>query len=190
MKQILFLIAGPSGTGKDAAVDIVCRTEGLSKVISRTSRPRRYEDEATHIFESEEKMRELYYSNLLISRTFFDGHYYGVLEEDIQGHDIFITDIPGIRSIRAERNPNLHTYVIAVTASEPTRIYRMTARGDTKESVLRRIEHDRNAFRGLEQLADKVIRTDRLNTHQTAEMLSCAVHMLRQRSRNEEQNNV
>ena len=55
----IFLVMGESGSGKDTITKELSNKYGLKVLKSYTTRPKRYDDEDTHIFISEEEFDNL-----------------------------------------------------------------------------------------------------------------------------------
>lgn len=146
----LYCIIGKSGTGKDTIVNELCRTYGYSRVISYTSRPKRTDpkDAYSHIFVPEDDYHKAKASGTVVAETDFDGNYYWVTKEQVDKHDLYIIDWAGYVTLK-ERYKDKPIKLIIIKASEDVRRQRMLKRGDSAETVDKRIEHDEIAFAEL-----------------------------------------
>lgn len=156
----IFLVMGESGSGKDTITKELSNKYGLKVLKSYTTRPKRYDDEDTHIFISEEEFDKL---ENICAFTVFDGHRYACTQEQADDADLYIIDPAGVdffmNTYKGERTP----IVVYIDVDEKTRFMRMQLRGDTFEGAQRRIEHDRKTFAKAKDMADIVVKNNVLN---------------------------
>ena len=142
MKNI-YLICGPSGTGKSTLVEKLAQEHGMKAVCSYTTRPARAADEKGHIFVSDKEFDELC---PMAAYTKFNGYRYGATEKQIDEADLFVLDPEGVSFMRKYYLGPKGIVVIGLTASELELRARMKKRGDSPEQIRRRLLHDRKVF--------------------------------------------
>ena len=142
----MILLVAKSGAGKD----YLCDKLGLKKVISRTTRDKRYSSEDTHLFVSWEQARREY--DKAIAKTIFNGNMYYALEEDLIGKEIYLIDKDGV--INMDKDLRKSMTVIYVKANCFVRFIHMRKRGDSLKSIFSRLRNDKKAFKGMEKYSD------------------------------------
>lgn len=162
MKNI-YLIVGKSGSGKDTIVNALCEKYGYKRLISYTTRHQRSDpaDEKSHIFVDMEDYRCDRDNGQIVAETFYNGNYYWATKKQVDESDLYIIDIPGVKSIR-ERYFGKPAVVIAVEADDETRIRRMKLRGDSLTSITARMTLDKEEFKELYELMDFIVANGRL----------------------------
>ena len=149
MKNI-YLIVGPSGSGKTMVANRLEERYRLKQVLSYTERPPRFEGEGGHTFVTPEEFDKL---KNLCAYTVFDGHRYGVPAEMVEVSDIYVIDPAGVAYMKEHYSGKKGVKVIGLFAAEEVCKRRMRARGDSKEAVCERVEHDRIAFAPARRIA-------------------------------------
>lgn len=143
MKETIFLIAGPSGSGKSAVAEKLAAQYGLKQVKSYTTRkPRPGEGDAYHFVDpiQFQKFRDM--TNI----TIYHNHFYGVRIHDMMHGDMYIVDPPGITYMRNHYSSSMNIYAIGILATPEERLARFTARGDNYNYAKSRIENDKQTF--------------------------------------------
>jgi len=117
----LFIVSGPSGSGKSAIADSVLKSsQNLKFSISYTTRaPRGNErDGVEYHFVSKEKFDCLIRSNALIEWAQVYGNYYGTEEKSVndllaQGLDVLLdVDVQGATTIRSKRPDSVSVFIM------------------------------------------------------------------------------
>jgi len=142
---MIYIINGPSGTGKTIVGEYL-KTKGIRELISHTTRKPRigevdgisYHFVSEEVFEKTDKVEESVYA----------GNRYGVSKgeviEKIHGGDVYaVTDINGIKAFKKTFGNRVK--VIYVGSTPRFLRKRMILRGDSKESIRRRIATYRNS---------------------------------------------
>lgn len=142
MKNI-YLIVGPSGVGKTTLVEKLAKDYGYKTVESYTTRQPRYSGETGHIFVSDEEFDRL---GEMVAYTQFNGYRYGVTAEIIDANDLYVIDPYGVQYMLDRYKGRKGVVVIGLVADRDELRARMRARGDSKEKVEERIQHDARAF--------------------------------------------
>ncbi|MGB4590500.1 MAG: hypothetical protein WBI17_14895 [Clostridiaceae bacterium] len=142
---MIYIINGPSGTGKTIVGEYL-KTKGIRELISHTTRnPRTGEvDGVAYHFVSEEVFGHID----KVEESVYAGNRYGVSKneviEKIHGGDVFaVTDINGTKAFKKAFGDQVK--VIYVGSTPRFLRKRMVQRGDSKESIRRRIETYRNS---------------------------------------------
>jgi len=143
--KMIYIINGPSGTGKTLVGEYL-KTKGIRELISHTTRkPRTGEvDGIAYHFVSE----EVFSKTDKVEESVYAGNHYGVSKgeviEKIHGGDVFaVTDINGTKAFKKTFGDGVR--VIYVGSSPRFLRKRMIQRGDSKESIRRRIATYRNS---------------------------------------------
>lgn len=150
MKNI-YLLAGPSGSGKSSVARELTQRYGLKEVWSYTERPPRYDGEPGHIFVTPEQFDA---AGKMCAFTLYNGYRYGVPESAIEENDIYVIDPAGIRYMQERYSGSKGVVVIAIYASLNERAVRMLERGDTQAAVMKRLQTDGKEFENLHLMAD------------------------------------
>lgn len=156
---MLFLIVGKSASGKDTLAKAMAEI-GLTQVISRTDRPRRTEEEDTHIFVDEETAKSE--SGRAAAATTIAGHTYYALPEDIAKHDVYIVDPKGVRDL-CRNLPDTTFHVVYIDADDGMRKTHAIARADDKQEAAR-IFDERNASESPDFDEFRLLCTDQPDT--------------------------
>lgn len=154
MKKTLYLIIGPSGAGKDYAVDRLCKVlSNVKRVISRTTRKSRGPGDL-HIFvDADTAGEEIPYS---IARTDYNDNLYYVLPEDIEDADFYIIDPKGVDVILSQHAKGVLCLqgrnIVRVYLDVPLyiRVVNMIKRGDNISSIINRLMIDRVEFKNFQ----------------------------------------
>ena len=147
-KGRLFIISGPSGSGKDTVLSQVLKTyPDLKFSISSITRPMREgekEGEKYH-FISREEFEEMIHNDRLLVLNVFVGNYYGTPREPVEkcieaGEDIFVEiDVNGAAQIREKAKDALSIFIMPPSMSVLRA--RLTGRGtETPELIEKRLE--------------------------------------------------
>ena len=141
---IVFVISGPSGSGKGTVVDILrtmCTTVGVS--VSATSRlPREGEREGVnYYYKTRGEFEELIARGEVLEHTEYNGNYYGTLKSEAEritreGRDIILEiETDGCRQIRELMGENCVTVMLtAPTYAELEE--RLRSRGTESEDAI------------------------------------------------------
>ena len=147
-KGRLFIISGPSGSGKDTVLGEVLKTyPDLKFSISSITRPMRdgeKEGEKYH-FISREEFEDMIKNDRLLEHNVFVGNYYGTPREPVEkcieaGEDIFVEiDVNGAAQIREKAKDALSIFIMPPSMSVLRA--RLTGRGtETPELIEKRLE--------------------------------------------------
>ena len=139
----VFIISGPSGSGKDTVLTELFRTNpNLSFSISsitRDMRPGEREGEKYH-FIAREEFEEMIRQDELLEHNTFVGNYYGTPRKPVEtaieeGRDIIIeVDVNGAAQIREKLPEAVSIFIMPPSFSELKR--RLVGRGTESEDVI------------------------------------------------------
>lgn len=161
---MLTIIIGKTCSGKSSIVKEL-RKYGFHQILTTTTRPVRAGEiqDIDYHFTSEddflEKVKQSYFVEYKTYNTEFGTWYYGLSREDIENageKDIVILTPDGYRDVVKE-HPNLECRLVYIYANNQTIKNRLMNRGDKKEEAERRIKQDHEDFKGVENLADRIV---------------------------------
>lgn len=160
----MIILLGKTCSGKDTIVNKLINLHGFKRVITSTTRPMRKgeKQDITYHFLSEEdfkqKINEGYFAEYKTYNTEFGLWYYGTALDDLENSEdnsvIILT-------------PDGYKDVINKLSKKPTTIYiyannftikkRLMVRGDDKKEAERRLLHDNEDFKGIENEVEKIV---------------------------------
>lgn len=140
MNKPLILFVGQSGSGKTTIANYLETTKGYKQVQSYTTRKPRYEGEVGHTFVTKEEFDSL---GNLVAYTRYNGNEYGVTAEMVDESDIYVIDVPGVRTLLEKYpNKNRQIFILYFMSTVATRIDRMVERGDCDSAIISRLHTD------------------------------------------------
>lgn len=173
MEKIRFVFCGRSGSGKTTVASAFRDTLNnelstisnwrMSISVSLTTRePRPGEiNGVDYIFTNKETFENMIKDKQIFEYTEYNGDYYGTAMNSIINDDIFILDAHGVRKLCSIDIDDV--FVIYLKASKKTIKERMLLRGDTKESIKRKMKSDKNTkltFKDIKRYNAHIIHTD------------------------------
>ena len=159
MLKNLYLFVGRSGSGKSTIVNYLTNYFCEKQVVSNTTRPRRFPEESGYHFLSNAEFDVL---KDVIAPTTFAGNRYAVTANDLNAGSFYIVDIPGVIELKKHYS-NRPIKVIGIHSTEEELRARMTARGDTDDSIQARLQHDNQKFEVMFDYCDVVIRNSNVD---------------------------
>ena len=124
------LIVGRTGSGKDYLARLLTE-EGLSQLISYTTRPKRTPDEDTHIFITKEEADSIPKADK-VATTVINGYEYFATRQQVEASDIYIIDPNGLHELMGNM-PDTPFLIINVRADREEAKKRAMARGADPE---------------------------------------------------------
>lgn len=121
------LIIGRTCSGKDTLANHLTKKYGLKGVKSFTTRPKRYDDEDTHVFISREQAKE--YTDKVATTT-INGQEYFATREQVEEADYYIIDPKGANELMNNMSETKFV-IIYLRASVEVRKNRSIGRGDS-----------------------------------------------------------
>ena len=122
------LIVGRTGSGKDYLANRLC-DRGFTQVKSYTTRPKRTENEDTHIFITKEEA--IKYRDRVAQTVIADNEYFATREQ-VRNNDIYIIDPKGLYQLISNM-PREDFIIIYVTALSKCRYNSALSRVDKKD---------------------------------------------------------
>lgn len=119
----MLLIVGRTSSGKDYLASKL-EELGYTSVLSRTTRPKRNENDK-HLFVSQEQADK---EKNRVAETIINGYEYYTLEEDIINKDIYVIDPLGLKSL-SKANLNLEYTLAYVFSDYQQRLGHYVSRG-------------------------------------------------------------
>ena len=149
-KKPIFCVLGRSASGKDTLVSAVCEETGMKQVCSYTTRAKRTNEGATHLFITEEEAKQ---KKDIIAETRINGYKYFVTRSQLDDRDFYVIDPKGLSDLRSDPTLRDHYWFVAiyVTIPEKLRAERIKARGDDPEIAKARLESEDAEFSEFEQ---------------------------------------
>lgn len=159
----MIILIGKTASGKTLIREELIR-RGYSGIITYTNRPIRKgeKQDVTYHFISEEefkqKINDNFFAEYKTYDTVFGKWYYGSALEDLEnGADksVIILTPDGYRDVidKLSKKP----ISIYIYANNSTIKKRLKKRGDNKDEAQRRIEHDNEDFKDVENMVDKIV---------------------------------
>lgn len=136
----LFLFVGPSASGKTTVSEIIESTFGFKSIASYTTRPPRYEGEIGHTFVDDATFDT--FVDDLVSFTEYNGYRYGTTQDQLDNVNIFVVDIPGVRSLLQKYKRKRKIVILYFDSTVSTRIERMIDRGSSDTEIVSRLHTD------------------------------------------------
>ena len=134
----LYLIVGASGSGKTTIANVLEEKYGYKQLQSYTTRPPRNQNEAGHIFVTDEEFNRL---QNIIAYTEYNNYRYCATSEQANNSDIYVIDPNGIDYLKAHYKGK-SIKIINITSPVHTKINRMEQRGDAFNKIMERLLND------------------------------------------------
>ena len=163
MIDILILI-GKGASGKDTVLNTLVTKHGYKKIVTYTSRPMRKgeKQDVTYHFTSSQEFQKMIEQGLFAEyktyNTEFGVWYYGTALDDLEKADdksIIILTPDGYKDVinKLSKKPiSIYLY-----ANNSTIKKRLKKRGDNPKEAERRVSHDNEDFKGIENEVDKIV---------------------------------
>jgi guanylate kinase len=155
----IYLLVGESGNGKTSVAEELEKQYGWKSIWSYTTRPKRYDGEAGHVFITENEFDKL---TNLVAYTKFNDYRYGTTSDQVEQNSLYVIDPAGIAYFKEHYYGFKKVFVIYLFAPMKERILRMRNRGDIDAQIVQRLLNDVDAFRGVKWLSDITIINDNL----------------------------
>lgn len=154
-EHVLLCLMGRSASGKDTLTNMLCERIGLKQVISYTTRERRVNEGATHIFISDEEYKELEISGKIAAFTQIGQHKYCCTIDQLYENDVYVIDPSGVKHLRELNLPNLRLVTVFINVPDDVREERaLNKRGDDKIKWRVRNRNESEQFRQMLRDAD------------------------------------
>ncbi len=154
----MLIIVGPSASGKTEVVKLLIKEYGMKKLVTYTSRPMRIGEVADvdyHFLEKEEFVKRIN-NKFFLEYVEYNGNYYGTSYEGLDHDKVVILEPSGVKHYIQEVREKVK--ICYITCSKEIRKQRMIKRGDSLESIQKRLSSDDYIFNNeLNELADWII---------------------------------
>lgn len=160
----MIIILGKTSSGKDSILNKLVAEHNFKKAITYTTRPMRdgeFQGITYHYLTDEEfnnKVKEGFFAEYKTYETAFGIWKYGSSKDSYASSDsktIIILTPDGYRDVldTLDEKPT----AIYIYANNKTIKERLKKRGDSKEEAERRLRHDNEDFKGVENIVDKIV---------------------------------
>lgn len=149
---------GESGVGKTTIADYMERTYGLKQVVSYTNRPKRFDGEIGHRFLEErdvDKIKQMFPNR--VAEGVYDGNFYFATEEQVDECDVYVINPGAVEEFKSKYGGNKIVKVVLLEETPTNKVRHMLSRGDSIGKIQRRLDFDREEFKGARRLADFVV---------------------------------
>ena len=161
---MLTVILGKSASGKDTIVKKLISLHNYKRIITYSTRPKRkgeIDGIAYHFITKEDfkhKIDKDFFAEWKSYATVEGVWYYGTALEDLESaedNSIIILTPDGFREVKDKLGDRVSS--IYIYANNSTIKKRLFARGDNPEEAKRRLEHDNEDFKGIENEVDRIV---------------------------------
>ena len=158
----MIILIGESGSGKTTILNELIK-RGYKKAINHTTRGIREDEEENpeYIFVNKDEFNNMWDEGKLLQRAEFDNEYYGMSIDSLKEDVVCIQIVDSIKDVKSRAfdlgfdEKNITCFYISVPAEERTK--RMLARGDSIESIQKRMEIDSEKFKKAKDVVDYVV---------------------------------
>lgn len=144
-KSKKILIVGRTGAGKDYIADLLSIRYGLIKLKSYATRPKRSQDDNSHIFISADEVEN--YRNDMIAYTEIGEYKYFATKKQLDESDIYIIDPSGIAYLLNHCN-EYNFLIVYISANKELRIRKSIERSDNANEEV--VSQKRNIAEGMQ----------------------------------------
>lgn len=158
MSKPLIAIISPSGAGKTTLVNKLHKCFGYIPLKSYTTRLPRENDDADLLSHTFCDMKEaMFFSEQgqIVCSTWFAGNFYFCTKNQLDTCDLYVIDVKGLKDLyhNYHDRPILSVYLDVDSSIVAER---MSKRGDSDEEILKRLQHDAEAFKDAKEYVDFV----------------------------------
>ena len=144
MNHKLFCVMAETGAGKDTLVKRLCEDTGMKAIVSYTTRPRRTNEDDTHIFVDDSIYEQM--KDNLAAYTEINGFRYWTTIEQIYDNDIYIIDPNGLETLENLGLEDIDLCSIYINVPIDVRLERALYRGDSLEDFFSRNKSEMKQF--------------------------------------------
>lgn len=152
----LFIVSGPSGTGKGTVCTELIKHDNIFLSISATTRDKRAGEQegVTYFYTSEEKFKEMIENNQMLEYAVYSGNYYGTPRKAVEdmlaaGKNVILEiEVQGALKVKSKMPEAVLIFVVPPSIAELKK--RLTERGrENKDEIRRRIGEASREFSEL-----------------------------------------
>ena len=167
----ILILTGKTCSGKNVVLDKLINEHGFHRVVTFTTRPMRdgeVNGETYHFINTDEfvqKMKTGFFAEWKAYTTVEGVWYYGTAMEDLENADdktVVILTPDGYRDIKDKVNGKVVS--IYLYANNSTIKKRLKKRGDDPKEAERRVLHDNEDFKGIENEVDRIVYNNESDT--------------------------
>lgn len=160
----MLILIGKGTSGKDTVLNRLVTKHGYKKIVTYTSRPMRKgeKQDITYHFTSSQEFQKMIEQGLFAEYKTYNSEfgvwYYGTALEDLEKADdksVIILTPDGYKDVanKLSKKPiSIYLY-----ANNSTIRKRLKKRGDDPKEAERRVLHDNEDFKGIENEVDKIV---------------------------------
>jgi guanylate kinase len=146
-EHIIILVVGKTNSGKSSLIKNICERTGLKELCSYTTRPKRSEEDADHIFVSvDEYFRAKENGEIAIDGEIAGNYYYATIEQLYEA-DLYTINPEAHDRLLSLNLPNIRFITIYISCPDKIREERAVNRGDDKHKYRMRELAERQEFR-------------------------------------------
>ena len=156
----MFILVGPSASGKTTISDRLVEELGMRRVVTTTTRRRRKGEslDAYHFITSGE-----FDTSEMVEHVVYSGNRYGTSKQEVDSSNLAILEPQGAIAVcRYCQHKLRDCRIIGLSVSVKQQAERMVHRGDSAKDIDARIKNDRKAFSGFEAICHIVVPTTEL----------------------------
>ncbi|MBR6033243.1 MAG: AAA family ATPase [Clostridia bacterium] len=161
----MIILIGESGSGKTTILNEL-EKRGYKKAINHTTRAKRpgEENNAEYVFTTKDEFNTMWDEGKLLQRAEFNNEYYGISSDSIRDDVACIQIVDSIADVKERAkelglgDKKIVTFYISVPAEERTK--RMLLRGDSLDSIQKRLEIDNEKFKNVKEVVDFTVEND------------------------------
>lgn len=168
----MIILVGASASGKSVVVKKMIEKYNFKKVVTYTTRDIRVGEvnDVDYHFVSREDFLNKKNNNFFLETAFYNNNYYGTAYEDISSDKVLIVEPSGANVYYEKLKDKV--FIVYLQASKDERKRRMIERGDSLESINKRLKgdvqyFDMNNFNKI----DLVIETEDLSVEEVADII-------------------
>ena len=146
-KGSLFIISGPSGTGKGTVCNELVKHDNIFLSISATTRDKRVgeEDGVTYYYTSKEQFEDMIAKDMMLEHAVYGGNYYGTPKAAVEnmlkdGKNVILEiEVQGALKVKEKMPEAIMIFIVPPSIAELRS--RLSKRGrESTEEIERRIE--------------------------------------------------
>lgn len=168
----MLVIIGPSASGKTQLVQELVNDYGMEKLVTYTTRAMRPNEVngRDYNFISKEEFNDKIAQNFFLEYTEYHGNYYGTSRSDLAPRKVVILESSGLRNYIKEARDQIK--IVFLRCSSNILRLRMLKRGDSIESVNKRLSSDKSVFSNeIAMLADWIVDSSASNIYEDAKII-------------------
>ena len=160
----MLILIGKGASGKDTVLNRLVTKHGYKKIVTYTSRPMRKgeKQDVTYHFTSSQEFQKMIEQGLFAEYKTYNSEfgvwYYGTALEDLENADdksVIILTPDGYKDVAKKLSKK--PISIYLYANNSTIRKRLKKRGDDPKEAERRVLHDNEDFKGIENEVDKIV---------------------------------